>query len=237
MAIKIDLLPGYVKLERQRNRALLASLAVLGLIGSGLLMELQRKKLELKTINENLAVVQVIASRAQQTQATADTLVAETAPFTTASAFMLAAAKSGSERAALVNQIRQFIYENSVVTSIDVSNGQDLIIRATVRDPNEFARFFFNLRRASDVPPNNGPLLTGSPTVSGVGGFPPKLFIPPTPDPGQPVVVVYPIELQAAGKLKNPVVLPPDPTGGAAAAGAPGSQPGGGPPNGPPPTQ
>lgn len=230
MAIKIDLLPGYVKLEKQRNRALLASLALLGLIGSGLLVELQRKKLDLQTVVQNRTVMEAVAAKATATKSSAANLVAEAGPYNSAVAFMLASTKSGSERSALLNQVRQYIYENSVVTSIDVSSGTDLVIRGTVRDPNEFARFFFNLRRASDVPPNNGPLLTGSPVVSGVGGFPPKLFIPPTPEPGQPVVVVYPIELSATGKLKNPVVLPPDPTTAAAPApAAAGAAPGGAP--------
>ena len=82
---------------------------------------------------------------------------------------MLAASKTGAQRAALINQIRQYIYEDTVVTSIDVSDGQTAKIAGSVRNPTQYARFLLNLRRASDA--NGGPLFAGLPRGGGVKGF------------------------------------------------------------------
>jgi hypothetical protein len=133
--------------------------------------------------------------------------------------FMTASTRTGPQRAALLNLVRQYIYEDAIVSSIDISDGQKVSIKATVRTPDEYARFLLNLRRATGI------LFKGLPTASGPGGFANGAvpFLAPT-STGEPVPIIYPIVVTAEGVLQNPVQIPPDPVGGAP---APGGQPGG----------
>jgi hypothetical protein len=219
MAIKIDLLPGYVQLERRLNLAIIICVALTAVVVSSLLVALEQKKLALQTLTQNREAADAQAALTTAAESATSTLTAETAPLSGTSEWMLAASKTGAERAALLNLVRQYIYPNSVVSAIDISDGQKVTISATVRDPDEYRAFLTTLRRASDQ--NNGPLFAGLPNAAGVGGFAngAAKFVPPVLAPGSdPVVISYPINVQAIGNLKNPVVLPPDPTTGAAPA-------------------
>lgn len=215
MATKIDLLPGYVRLQKQRNMALGISVASLGVVASVLLLLLHQKKLELETAETNRDTYQKVADASKAAKAEADKFRNEYAPISGTVSWVLSANKTGPERAALFNLLRQYIYENTVITTIDITDGAKVKMGGTVRDPNEYAQFLLNLRRASDT--NGGPLFTGLPTATGPGGFansknPAVPFVPPSPDPlGQPVQILYPVKMAAEGVLKNPVVIPPDP--------------------------
>lgn len=242
MAIKIDLLPATVGLKRQLKLALLVSAGVLVVAGSTLAVLSEQKRLELEKVVADRNMYQAIALKTTAARQAAETAKTAKAPFEAAIKFMSSATQTGPERAALLNLLRQYIYENSVVRAIDISDGTNVTIRATVRDPDEYARFLFNLRRASDV--NGGLLFAGLPKASGPGGFAngARPFVLPNPAPGeQPVIIIYPIEVTATGVLKNPVTVPADPVGTAPAPGAapegggpPGGPPGGGPPAGAP---
>ena len=154
MAIKIDLLPGHVKQRRNLTFAIAASALALTLVGTGLVLALDAKQKELAVAKENLAVVTAVAQ--QTTAAEGVKTAAESAaqPIGDTVAFMLAASKSGPQRAALLNQVRQYIYIDTVVKAIDLSDGQNAIVRASVKDPTQYAQFLFNLRRAG--PPTAG---------------------------------------------------------------------------------
>jgi hypothetical protein len=65
--------------------------------------------------------------------------------------------------------VRQYINEDALVDSIDISNGTEVNIVATVRDPDQYAAFLLNLRRAAQE--NGGTLFKGLPTAEGPGGF------------------------------------------------------------------
>lgn len=221
MAIKIDLLPGYVKLKRNLHRSIAACVVATGAIAGLLLMILHQRRLELETAQANLAVAETVV--AQVTTATGEKTAALTAaaPLTNAVSFMAAASKTGPQRAALLHLVRQYIYEDAIVSSIDVSDGQKVVILATVRDPNEYARFLLNLRRASDA--NGGTLFKGLPVASGPGGFANGAvpFLRPSGDgSGEPVPIIYPVSVRAEGVLLNPVQVPPDPVGAPAAPAA-----------------
>ena len=228
MAIKIDLLPATVGLRRNLNRTLLLSACVLGLSLGALMLVYDAKQKELATAQEDQQTFEAVAAKttaeiAKKTQADSDAKAV-----TDTVGFMLAAGKTGPQRAALVNQVRQYIYEGTVVTGIDVSDGQNAKINATVKNPDEYATFLLNLRRASFV--NGGPLFEVLPRAGGVKGFNNGAveFVPPPAPTDQPVVIVYPLKIAAEGKLKYPVVLPPDPVGAAPAAGGqPGAPPAG----------
>jgi len=248
MAIKIDLLPASVGLRKTFNRLLSASLLLLGLLLAGLTLVYHSKQLELQTAIVNRDVATAVAAKTT----TADTATAAAnsarAGFDGANSFMLASSKTGTERSALVNFIRQYIYENSVVQSIDVSDGKTVTIVATVTTPDEYAQFLLRLRNATGVLFATNPRLT----TAGVGGYgngAQPLVVPQPEAGGAPVVVNYPITLTAQGTLLNPIQLPADPVGAATttAAGAPGGPPGaipggpprppGGPPAAPPATR
>lgn len=219
MAIKIDLLPVYVKLKRNLHRTIAACLVLTGLVVGGLLLVLQQRKLELQTAEENLAAAQAVAEKATAAKGRASAATAEAAPLVGVVSFMAGAAKTGPQRAALVDLIRRSIDIDAIVSSIDVSDGQKVIIKATVRNPDEYARFLLNLRRASDV--NGGTLFKGLPVAAGPKGFANGAVPFRTPLPtGETVIIVYPVDVVAEGTLLNPVQLPPDPTGAAPAAAA-----------------
>ena len=217
MAIKIDLLPGYVKLRRDLHRSIAACVVASGLVLGGLLLVLEQKRLELQTAEANLAVATAVATRATAAQTAADNARKEAAPVENVINFMTASTKTGPQRAALLNLVRQYIYEDAIVSSIDISDGQKVSIKATVRNPDEYARFLLNLRRAT------GTLFKTNATASGPGGFANGAvpFLAPT-STGEAVPIIYPIVVTAEGILQNPVQLPPDPVG-APPAPAPGA--------------
>lgn len=218
-SLKIDLLPGYVKLRKTLRNSIIACLAATGLVVGGLLMVLQQRNLELETAKTNLEAAQTVVARVDR--ATQDRTEAEgkTAPISSVIGFMATASKTGSQRAALLDLVRRAIYNpgpgiNTIVSSIDASDGQNVTINATVRNPDEYARFLNNLRRASDV--QGGTLFKGLPIATGPQGFANGAvpFVPPGGDVAAPIV--YPVKVVAKGVLLNPIQLPPDPVAPAA---------------------
>ncbi len=219
--LKINLLPGYVKKKEILKRTIIGCVVATGLVASGLLVVLEQRRLDLQTVNTNLAAAQTVASQATTVEAEKNASLGTAAPITTAVSFMASASKTGPQRAALLNLVRQYIYEDAIVSSIDISDGQNIKILATVRTPDEYARFLLNLRRAADV--NGGTLFKGLPIASGPGGFANGAvpFLRNGGDgSGQPVPQIYPVNVTAQGVLLNPVQIPPDPVGDAPAGGA-----------------
>ena len=237
MAIKIDLLPAYVKLRRDLHRSIAASIAASGLVLGGLLLVLHQKQLDLETAEANKVAAQAVAAQTKRATDNTAAITTEAAPFSSAVNFMAAASKTGPQRAALLNLLRRYIYEDAIVSSIDISDGQRVIIDATVKNTDQYARFVTNLRLGAKE--KGGVLFSTYPTATGPGGFANGAvpFLPPVAN-GQPAIaIIYPIKVRAEGTLLNPIQLPPDPVGGAAGApGAPGGPPAGvpgGPPGGP----
>ena len=222
MAIKIDLLPAHVALrKRLRGAVVLSVLALAGTAGA-LALVYDAKQKELLTAQENRRNFEAIAARTTAAETARKNSETQAQAVNDTVAWMLAVSKTGAERAALLNQIRQYVDENTVLTGIDVSDGQNLKINAAVTSPTQYAQFLINLRRAADT--NGGPLFAGLPRAGGVKGFPEGVYPEGVPIPtDQPIVIPYPLNIAAEGKLKYPVVLPPDPTGGATATGAAGT--------------
>ena len=234
MAIKIDLLPGHVKQRRNLQLAIAASALALVLVGTGLAMALDAKQKDLVTANQDLAVVTEISAKTDAAQAVQTAADAAAKPVSDTVDFMLIAGKSGPQRAALLNQVRQYVYIDTVVQTIDVSDGQNAIVEATVKNPTQYAQFLFNLRRAGppvagETTTDAGPLFASAPKGVGPLGFNNGAvpFVPPALPLDQPVVIVYPLKVKASGPLKYPVPTIPDPVGetagAAGTAGAPGA--------------
>lgn len=239
MSIKIDLLPGHVKQRRTLQTTIICSVFALALVGTGLAMALDAKQKELLTVQTNRDVFKAIADKTTEATTAKTAAEATMKPISDTILFMLASSKSGPQRAALLNQVRQYIYVDTVVKSIDLSDGQNANIEGQVKNPTEYAQFLFNLRRAGPAPTgapttDAGPLFSAAPKASGVGGFNngAAIFVPPAAPTDQPVIIVYPLTVKATGPLKYPIPVIPDPVAGAAPA-TPGA--GGGIPGGPPP--
>jgi len=230
MAIKIDLLPSYVKWRKRLRYTIASAVVGLSLWTSGLLLFLHSKQLELDTAKANSAAVASVAKKASDADAATTTAVAAAAKYNSVNNFMLASCKTGSERAALLNLLTKYIDENSVVKTIDISDGKTVTIVATVTTTGEYAQFLLQLRKATGV------LFAGDPrlTTTGVGGFGngAAQLVVPQPDPGSASVPFnQPITLTAVGTLLNTIALPIDPVAPATAAkpgapGAPGTPPG-----------
>lgn len=245
MAIRINLIPGSVNLQRRFQQGIVASVLLVSLVAGGLFLLYHLHQQKLNKYTEDAAAIDTYALRAEAAQNATQTLQGETQPMQTAVNFMSDASKTGAERAALLDLIRSYIYYaprgGAIVQSMDISDGQTVKLNATVRTPDDYSRFLQKLRQGSVD--KSGPLFDGLPVASGIGGFPPPLVgkngtptnTAPTGAPGQASpgqgsqiapgenIMVLPNAVTAVGKLKHPIVLPPDPVGGAPATGAGGS--------------
>jgi hypothetical protein len=230
MATKIDLLPGYVKWNKRFRYTIAGAIVGLGLWTGTLLLVYHSKQLELQTAQQNEAAAKLVAAQATTAETATATAISDAGGYNAANAFFLDACKTGSKRSAIINLISNYIDVNSVVRSIDISDGSNVVIVARVTTPDENAQFLLRLRNATGVIFQTNPRLRTT-SVPGYGNGAQPLVVP-QPAPGsQPVVFNYPIELEAVGTLIYPLDVPPDPTGGAGAAGA--GAPGGlGAPNG-----
>lgn len=212
MSIKIDLLPGYINLQRWFKNWLLIALAALLLTGAALYLLYYQGQQTLEVTKKDLENIEPFAKRAEETERTTTAAQAEAAPIEANVKFLVSAGKTGAERAALIDLVRRYIYSGAVVSLIDMSDGQNVTVNATVRDPEEYLRFVLALREGSAT--NNGLLFAADPRTqsvvpSGIGGFPNSQFIEPQPLPGQPArTYQYPLSVTAVGKLKDPVVVP-----------------------------
>ena len=248
MSLKINLLPEYVRLQRVFKRVIAICLSLFVAVGVLLFLLYYKKGQELKVVKADLEAIEPTAKEAENTKTEAAAIETSSAPKRGAIEFITSASRTGPERAALLDLISQYVYGGAVISSLDISDGQTVIIKATVKDPDEYARLLNNMRRGSDTKGALVPVFTGPVTGSGVPGFP-----PPRPgdnqqggaqqpgavgapgQPGQqaspisvtqPQIIVYPVPIDLTAKLKNPVALPPDPVGAPPAGGGVGGPPG-----------
>lgn len=246
MAIKINLLPQSYALEKRRNQWIAGMAGLLGLTGLGIgLLYLSDQKL-LEKVKTDIATIQPIATRTTTVQGEAQAATNEATPVRNVVDFMADASKTGPERAAFLDLTRRYIYENALVSDIDVSNGRDFKMTATVRSPDEYYRFLLALRQGYEGYSGGGNargagrLFETRPNASGVPGFPEGRRIGPTLNFGnQPIPDVLAFKVDAAGTLRNDATnprnsllfVPQEPTGTAVSgvAGAAGGAPGGAP--------
>jgi hypothetical protein len=238
MAIRIDLLPRYVGLRRWFKRLLVACLSLVGAFAAVLFVLYYREQLRLQTLKENRDAYQKVATMADDAQSAAKKATSEAQPFQDTVNFFVNAGRTGPERAALLDTIHRYIYTGAVISSLDISDGQTVKFTAMVKTPDEYANFLNNLRRGTapagilftDLPAGTGiPGYNSGATTTGQNG---QTAAQPTPTGGatggtapQSVpYVVFPLTINASGKLLNPVVVPTEP--GAAAPAPTEGQPG-----------
>ena len=223
MAIKIDLLPEYVKLKKDLIRISTGCIIAIGCLYAGLAVEYEKYQLEYRTVETNDETYKALADEAAQHTAEAATLTTQAGPMQSVIDFVYNASKTGPERAAMLSLVRSYIYDGALVGTIDISDGKMVYIGAKVKNSDEYAKFLETLRRGADKNVLYGAL----PSSGGIAGFPAgtNQFIPPSPDPqGRDIVLDYPLNITAVGPLAHPdvLVLPDDPvkSNGTAAAGA-----------------
>lgn len=251
MAIRIDLLPGYVGLRRWFKRILAACLFAVVAFAAILFLLYYNEQLRLQTLLANRNNIESFAKQAEAAEAAAAAAEGQAKPMQDAVNFFVDAGRTGAERAALLDLLHRYVYAGSVVGAIDLSDGQTAKMTAMVRTPDDYARFLLNLRRGT-VP--TGVLFSELPSGSGIMGWPNKsgraggqgagaaAGAPAVPGgqvggaaAGTAITYqVFPNSITASAKLREPIVIP-SPPGEAAAggAGAPGAAPGD--PGAPPP--
>lgn len=229
MAIKIDLLPRYVGLQRRFNTlwkvaagVLLALVAILGII-------YLRGETDLRSLRAQLQTAEAEAKLTETALAATKSANDSAAPLETFSQFMVNASATGANRAALIDLVARYVTPGAVVNSIDMSDGNKAVIKATLRTPDDYARFLLGLRSGSAT--RGGPVFAADPRTSAVVPLDPVKSVdkplgygePPTrPAPTtQAQVVTYPIVMTVEGTLKTPIFIPAEP--GAAPAAATGS--------------
>jgi hypothetical protein len=218
MAIKIDLLPGYVGLRRVFRNLLWAVVVLVGSVAGILFLVYYKNQQDLSRIAQSLENVKANADAATAAEGATTAANNEAAPYETVVKFLVAAGKTGPERAALLDLVGRQIYGGAVVSAIDLADGANAKINATVGTTEDYARLVLELRRGSAT--NGGSVFAADPRTnqvvpSGVPGFPAAPFR--IPEPGaQPEIIRFPLPVSITGVLLNPVVLPAEPVGAAA---------------------
>jgi hypothetical protein len=247
MAIRIDLLPGYVGLKRWFKR--IAAVCALLIVGFAAVLYLlfYKEQLELQTLQTNRDNIKRYADMADSAAKAATAATTKAKPLQDAVAFMVDAGRTGAERAALLDLVRRYVYVNAVVGAIDLSDGQNAKMTVLVKNPDEYSRFLLNLRRGAtptgvlfaDLPSGSG--ITGWPNVSGGGGSgtggggaaPAAGGEAGAPGGGTQagnkatdqntlMQKIYNNKIDVSAKLREPVVIPVPPGAAAAPAGGAG---------------
>lgn len=236
MAIKIDLLPGYVGLRRKLKWALLGSFVVVTAVGSVLYLLLYQKQGQVEVAKQNLEMWKPIAAQATSVAKEASDKDASLANIQSTVLFFGDATQTGPRRAAVVDLIRRYIMPDALVSSIDISDGKNVTIVASVADSDDYSRLLINLRQGTmPNPPGSKPapplpyVWQTTPVASGVPGYP----LPSIPIPAlsgtDPTPKVFPLNISIAGTLLNDLAFTtPIAPGEAAAAAAPGAAGSGG---------
>lgn len=237
MAIKINLLPQSYALEKTRNRWIAGMATLLGLTGLSIGLLYASDKKQLEKHKADAEAFRLVATQTGTANTAKDAAESAAASIKSVVDFMADASKTGPERAAFIDLMRRYIFKGAVISALDVSSGTDAKITATVRNPDEYARFLLALRQgaadpnATDPEAKKGKVFDGAPVASGVRGFPEGRILPRAPEITDfPTPIVYPIKVDAQGRLKsdpNPrnglLYVPPEPSGTVVSAGAAGA--------------
>lgn len=215
MSIKIDLMPRYVALQKRFKSLLWGALALLAATASVLAVIYLRGEKELAVMKEQASQAQTVAAetkKAVAAQGIADSAAAQIQPYVQ---YVVDVGQTGAQRAALLDLVRRYITPDAIISQIDMSDGSTAKITATLRSPNDYARFLLSLRAGSAS--RGGALFTEDPksfAVLPLNSLPGTGFQPDfaTPAPTTvPQVVTYPITMTVVGTLKDKIVVPAEP--------------------------
>lgn len=169
MAIRIDLLPGYVGLRRWFKRILVGCVALIGVFAAVLFLLYYRDQLALQTLKTNRQNIEAFAQKTEAAEKAKADAEAQARPMQDAVSFFVDAGRSGSERAALLYLIHRYIYADAELKLLDLSDGQNAKMEARVASPDKYANFLMRLRNGT-VP--TGVLFKNLPSGAGIKGYP-----------------------------------------------------------------
>ena len=231
MALKIDLLPGYVRLRRWRKWSALLSVVLVSAVGAILYLTYYQKTLEVQIAQQNVLAWQAVANEATKVEGEATAKVASLGNLEATVKFFTDATQSGPRRAVAVDLIKRYIMPDALVSSVDIPDGKTVTIVASVADSDNYGRLLTNLRKGTVgfKPPPPVPYVWASlPVASGIPGFPLPESTPPNVTGNEPVPMTFPLNISIASALTEELVfqtpLAPGETG-AAPAGQPGAPP------------
>ncbi len=201
------------------------------LLGTALLLTLiyLHGKQSLTTMQAQAIEANTVATMTETSKAATAVVVAEAAPKQSFVQFVVSASQTGAQRAALLDLVGRYISPDAVISQIDMSDGQTAKITATLKSPNDYARFLLNLRAGSAT--RGGQLFADDPrsfAVLPTNTLPGNGFTQPFVTPQRttvPQIVTYPITMTVIGKLKDNIIVPSDP--GAASSATSSSSAGG----------
>lgn len=242
MAIKIDLLPGYVGLRRKRNWLAGISFVLVTIVGTGMYLAYYKTTLDVQTALENEQAWQAAATEATKYKTDADAKIASLIPVQTTVNFFADATQTGPRRAAVVDMVKRYIIKDALVATIDIPDGRTVSMVAAVSDTDSYSNLLLNLRKGT-VNYADSPLPTvwaQLPSAAGPKGYP-NTPRPPLPPPVLPIQaeakrlpITVNINTQLTSDLAFTTPVPLADAGAPAAPGAPGAPPAGAPPTGAP---
>jgi hypothetical protein len=228
MAIQIDLLPQYVGLRRKVKMAAIFMTFVYAIAGTAFTLVWYSKTLEVQTAKANVATYQPVADEATRVKGEADKKLSSLTPINDTVKFFADATQTGPRRAAVIDMMRLYFTKDSQVSSIDISDGQKVLITASIEDTEHYANLLLNLRKGwgGYTPQPATPIIfkgdTGNvPKASGVLGFP-KVDTPSNPPVrfGEQVPRSFPITVNIQTALTDDLKFETPTAPGEAAAGA-----------------
>ena len=215
MSIKIDLMPRYVALQKRFRNLLWLALALIAGTTAVLAVLHFRGENQLAVMRAQGEAAKRVAAMTTAAQAAQSAAESAAVPVQTYVKYVVDVGQTGAQRAALLDLVRRYISPDAVISQIDMSDGQNAKITATLRSPDDYARFLLNLRAGSAT--RGGALFADDnrsyavlPQNSLPGtGFTPRFATPLLTT--VPQIVTYPITMTVVGKLKDPIVVPSEP--------------------------
>ncbi|HEY0074464.1 MAG TPA: hypothetical protein VGB77_10200 [Abditibacteriaceae bacterium] len=231
MAIQIDLLPQYVGLRRKVKWAAIIMTLIYAIAGTAFTLVWHSKTLEVKTAQANKAAYEAPAAEATKVKGDAEAKVTSLKTIEDTVTFFTAATQTGPRRAVVIDMMKMYIAEDSLVSSIDIPDGKNVRIEASIKNTDDYGKLLLNMRKGTvgQTPAPATPIIWGSlPKGSGIKGYPAPLMSPPRLVPfGEFVPVQFPLNVALATTLKDDLVfdtpVAPGEAVAAAAAGQPGS--------------
>lgn len=230
MAIQIDLLPQYVGLRRKVKWAAIIMTFIYIIAGTAFTLVWHAKTLEVKTAQANKAAYEAPAAEATKVKADAEAKVTSLKTIEDTVAFFTAATQTGPRRAVVIDMMKMYIAEDSLVSTIDIPDGKKVTITAYIKNTDDYGKLLLNMRKGTvgQTPAPGTPTIWGSlPLGSGIRGYPSAaLMSPPRLVPfGEFVPQRFPLDVNLGTTLKDDLVFD-TPVAPGEAAPAAGGQPG-----------
>ena len=208
MAIQIDLLPQYVGLRRKVKAAGLFMFIVYVIAGTAFTLVWYAKTLDVKTAKTNRELYRALAQEATDTKKKAEDKQGSLIPMETSVKFFSQAAQTGPRRAEVINMLRWYINKDSLVSAIDIPDGKNVLITASITDTERYANLLLNLRKGwtgHQPQPATPAIFDAEPKASGIKGWPVPQASTPVVGFGELVAKSFPLDVNISTSLTNDI--------------------------------